>query len=355
VLVTGASGYIAAHVVQQLQREGYRVRGTVRSLASAEKTEPLRQLVPDAIYPLELVEANLEKNDGWDEAVSGCWAVLHTASPLPDIFTEIQATGSLVGPAVGGTRRVMEAAGRAGVERVVMTSSIASIMGGYKTVDFTRQLTEADWTDPNNSDVSEYSKSKTLAEREAWKIHESLPEGQRYSLSMINPALVLGPPLIRANNSSATVGLVTKIISREYSVFPDVSVPMCDVRDVASAHVKALTAEGAPGNRHIIVHPERLRLPTLADIVSEELSPLGYSIPTRRLPYWIVWLFGFCSPKARESKCVWGKDYNLSNRRMVEVLGVRPTPYRNTIIDMIHAVIALQIVPKTEKYRISRN
>ena len=67
VLVTGASGYIAAHVVWQLQRQGYRVRGTVRSLANAEKTQPLRQLVPDALYPLELFEANLETDAGWDE------------------------------------------------------------------------------------------------------------------------------------------------------------------------------------------------------------------------------------------------------------------------------------------------
>jgi len=348
VLVTGASGYIAAHVVARLQREGYRVRGTVRSLANAAKTEPLRRLVPEAPWPLELVEADLEKDEGWDEAVSGCWAVLHTASPFPDIFTKTQAPGSLVGPATGGTRRVLKAAARAGVERVVLTSSIAAIMGGYRDAGSPRPLTEADWTDPARADVSEYSKSKTLAEKEAWKILESLPDEQKFSLAVINPAIVLGPPLLRANAAAATVGVLTKIITRETWILPNASMPLCDVRDVAQAHVQALTLETAAGHRHIIAHEKEISMPALADLVSGELTPFDYRIPTWRLPYWVVYLASLFSSKARELKCVWGKQYNLSNRRVVEVLGVRPTPVQNTVSDMIHAVIALEIVPKTE-------
>lgn len=67
VLVTGMSGYIAAHVTQQLQEAGYRVRGTVRSLSNEEKVAPLKNLVPGAVHPLELVEANLDSDDGWDK------------------------------------------------------------------------------------------------------------------------------------------------------------------------------------------------------------------------------------------------------------------------------------------------
>lgn len=66
-MVTGASGYLAAHIVKQLQDEGYRVRGTVRDLQNETKVKPLKELCPDARYPLELVEADLLKADSWKE------------------------------------------------------------------------------------------------------------------------------------------------------------------------------------------------------------------------------------------------------------------------------------------------
>ena len=69
-LVTGASGYIASHVVKQLLVQGnVRVRGTVRSLKDEKKTQLLRDLVPDARFPLELVEADLMNEESWKEAV----------------------------------------------------------------------------------------------------------------------------------------------------------------------------------------------------------------------------------------------------------------------------------------------
>jgi len=355
VLVTGASGYIAAHVVARLQREGYRVRGTVRSLANAAKTEPLRRLVPEAPWPLELVEADLEKDEGWDEAVSGCWAVLHTASPVPDIFTGYQEPGSVVGPALRGTRRVLEAVVRNGVKRVVLTSSVAAIIGGYKGFISEGELTEENWTDPEGADVSEYSKSKVLAEKEAWQILEDTPEEKKFSLSVINPVLVLGPPLLPANGAATTVGLVTKIITRESFIFPDVYLPICDVRDVAEAHFKALTLETAAGHRHIIAHEKEISMPALADLVSGELTPFDYRIPTWRLPYWVVYLASFFFTKAMELNHVWGRKYYLSNKRMKEVLGVQPIPVAQTIHDMIEAVIDMGIVPKTEKYKTSKS
>ena len=67
VLVTGASGFIATHVVKLLQVEGYKVRGTVRSLQNEEKVAPLRNLCPGAKHPLELVEANLMNPESWDK------------------------------------------------------------------------------------------------------------------------------------------------------------------------------------------------------------------------------------------------------------------------------------------------
>ncbi|GBL61148.1 hypothetical protein AVEN_259698-1, partial [Araneus ventricosus] len=67
VLVTGASGYVAAHIIKLLQEEGYKVRGTVRDVQNEAKVKVLKELCPDATHPLELVEADLLKEDPWKE------------------------------------------------------------------------------------------------------------------------------------------------------------------------------------------------------------------------------------------------------------------------------------------------
>jgi nucleoside-diphosphate-sugar epimerase len=84
VLVSGASGFLASHIVKQLQEQGYRVRGTVRSLNDEKKVAPLRKLVENPKYPLELCEADLLDENSWIDAVKDCTYVIHTASPVPN-------------------------------------------------------------------------------------------------------------------------------------------------------------------------------------------------------------------------------------------------------------------------------
>ena len=144
VLVTGASGFIATHVVQQLQRQGYKVRGTVRSKTNEKKVKPLLSLCPNAEHELELVEADLMKPDGWNEAVADCSYIMHIASPFPN--AEPRDENELIKPAVEGTLQVLRACREAKcVKRVVLTSSVVSISGGFEESD--KAFTEADWTD----------------------------------------------------------------------------------------------------------------------------------------------------------------------------------------------------------------
>lgn len=127
VLVTGASGYIGTHIVQQLQQQGYQVRGTVRSTSNEKKVEPLFKLCPDARFPLELVEASLSSADGWLEAVQGCKYVMHVASPLPASAPKDE--DEVIKPAVDGTLHVLQACKEAKcVKRVVLTSSVSAIL-----------------------------------------------------------------------------------------------------------------------------------------------------------------------------------------------------------------------------------
>ena len=99
VLVTGASGYIASHIVEQLLHEGYKVRGTIRSLKDEKKVLPLRSLAKNP-HSLELVEANLLDENSWYNAVNGCAFVLHTASPFPSTIPDDE--NEIIKPAVEG-------------------------------------------------------------------------------------------------------------------------------------------------------------------------------------------------------------------------------------------------------------
>ena len=124
VCVTGASGFIAGHVIEQLIKAGYNVRGTVRSLSNEERIQHLRSQFSGK---LELFEADLLKEGSFDDAVKGCSVVFHTASPFQLQVNDPQK--DLVEPALKGTLNVLESAKKAGITKVIVTSSIAAVVG----------------------------------------------------------------------------------------------------------------------------------------------------------------------------------------------------------------------------------
>lgn len=185
ILVTGASGFIATHIVKQLLEKGYRVRGTVRSLKDEKKCAPLRKLAENRKFELELVEADLTKEETWKDAVKDCTYVLHTASPLP--LQQPKDENELVVPAVNGTLFVLRAS--VNVKRVVLTSSMAAICGDTYISEHT--YSENDWSEPNK--LGPYYKSKTLAEKAAWDFVEQRKNNglSCFELAVINPSMVM--------------------------------------------------------------------------------------------------------------------------------------------------------------------
>ena len=189
ILVTGATGFLATHVVKQLLEKGYRVRGTVRSLRDEKKLAPLRNLVPNSRFKLELVEADLLKEETWINAVNGCTYVIHTASPLP--LEDPKDENEVIKPAINGTLNVLRACVQDGsrVKRVVLTSSGLAIAGDIHKDGYT--YSEKDW--PKTEGLTPYSKSNLLAEKAAWdfvrereRIRESC-----FELVVINPGFIL--------------------------------------------------------------------------------------------------------------------------------------------------------------------
>lgn len=346
VLVTGATGFIALHIIQLLQREGYRVRGTVRSLTNKEKIKPLKGLCPNAKYPLELVEADLTQDAGWDEAVKGCKYCIHVASPFPNAPPKREE--DLMIPAVEGTKRILRACANAGsVKRIVLTSSISAVHGESSNEEG-RVYGEDDWSDISSEDLDAYGKSKTLAENAAWEFVRDLPPEQNMELVTINPSLVMGPSI--SGVVCTSLELIKRLMDGSMPLIPRMYIAICDVRDVALAHVRAMTEPKAANCRHLVTSAH-LWLQDIAHILRNEFAPMGYFIPTWPVPYFALYLYSFVDNSTKLILARIGQTYTFSNNRMKEILKVDPRAAPDTLIDTVHGLIECGVVKKSKTYK----
>jgi dihydroflavonol-4-reductase len=162
VLVTGISGYVGLHVARELLANGYDVVGSVRSLTKSTAVRTTLAKV-GSTDRLEFVALDLLSDQGWDEALRDCSFVIHVASPF--VLAEPKDENELIAPALEGTIRVVNAAKRAGVKRLVLTSSVVAMTAGKPSGIYD----EMAWSEIN-SPIGAYAKSKTLAERAAWDL-----------------------------------------------------------------------------------------------------------------------------------------------------------------------------------------
>ncbi|KAK0460538.1 D-lactaldehyde dehydrogenase [Desarmillaria tabescens] len=266
VLVSGASGYIAAWIVRTLLERGYTVRGTVRSLA---KGEHLKETFKSYGNKLEIVVVDdMSKDGAFDEAVKDVDAILHTASPVQLNLDDPQ---ELIAPAVKGVVGMLTSAAKYGssVRRIVVTSSCAAIL---RSEPGTITLSEADWNEQSPKEIGEkgrdasplvkYRASKALAEKAAWSFYEGHKSEFSWDLTVINPPGVFGPfihdvPTLNALNASAKLWYDNVVQENMGGLSPDAILTQpghgwVDVRDLAEAHVRALEVEAAGGQRIIV-------------------------------------------------------------------------------------------------------
>jgi len=267
VLVSGATGFVGSRIVARLLTSGLRVRGTTRSLKRERDLEALRSL-PGAADRLELVEADLVQKGSFDGPVSGCEAVLHTASPYALHMDD--PARDLVEPAVSGTLNVLSACLRAGsVRRVVLTSSMAAVTDEPPS---TRVLTEADWNTTSSLTRNPYYYSKMLAEKTAWDfVGEHMPA---FDLVVINPFMIIGPSLVSSLNTSNRV--FVDLVKGAYPAIIRLTWGLVDVRDVAEAHLRALSVPSAHGR--YICAGETISMRAVVELLARN----GYA--NRRLP-----------------------------------------------------------------------
>jgi dihydroflavonol-4-reductase len=281
------------------------------------------------------VAADLTRDAGWAEAAAGADYVLHVASPLPRVLPKDPA--ALIEPARDGALRVLRAAARAGVRRVVMTSSTAAICYGRGQID--RPFTERDWSDPDGADNSSYTRSKTYAERAAWEFVRT--DGGSMELVAVNPGAVLGPILEKDYGTSAEI--VLKLLTGAFPGIPDFDFPLVDVRDVADLHVAALRHPAAAGERFLCVSGN-MTMREIADVLREHVPSRAAKIPRRRFPNWVVRAASLVDPVTRAVVFELGVRRECDTTQARRVLGFTPRPVAEAVRATADSLIAHGVV-----------
>jgi dihydroflavonol-4-reductase len=318
VLVTGATGFIAGHVIHQLVEAGHEVTGTARSTSKANALNKTLSAYAGKDIRIAIRAADLSRNAGWAEACEGMDYVQHIASPIPTNLPKDH--DELIVPAHDGALRVLEAAKTAGVKRVVMTSSMAAIAYGWGDKR-PKLLTEEHWSDSSNlKDNTAYTRSKTIAERAAWSYVNG--DGKGLELTTINPAAVLGP--VMSGDFSASVEILTQLLSGKLPGTPRVGFGIVDVRDVAAAHVLAMTNPAAAGERFLVCD-KFMWFSEVADTLRGHVPPAyEKKLPKGELPGWMLKLMAHVNPAVKQVIPELNRERQVSNEKAKRILGWQP-------------------------------
>ena len=329
VLVTGLSGFIASHVTAGLLQQGYAVRGTVRNKMKGELVVETLAACGIDTSNLELFEADLGEDAGWKDAVKDCRFVQHIASPFP---LEAPANReALVADARGGAMRVVEQALGAGAERVVMTSSMVAMMGQPDRGDH-MLIKESDWSDPDWRPLTAYPVSKTRAERAIWDYANA--QNVKDRITTICPGLVFGPD--RFNNGGASLGIIKGLFSGQFPMMPRIAYPIIDVRDCASLHIKAMTAEAA-GGRRLIAASNTLWISDIAKLLKDAYPEA--KLPTREMSNWLVKIVGIFDQSVKSIVPDVGTFHEADASYVTNLTGVMPRPAKDAVLAAAQSLI----------------
>ncbi|PVH71233.1 NAD(P)-binding protein [Cadophora sp. DSE1049] len=330
VLVTGATGFIGAHVVDVLLNRGVKVRGATRSL---QKGDAMMQARPQFASQLDFVQIeDFEKSGVFEEAVKGVDAVIHVASPFT--YDTKNNEKELILPAINGVRSILEAASNSNVQRIVITSSFAAVMNIDRTAPPYFIYTAEDWnpltyeesTDPNTSAVVAYRGSKKFAELEAWNyVKEKKPN---FDVVTLCPPMTFGPvvhPVDGVEKLNESNKMLWNVASGEQ--LPVARVPFwVDVRDLAEAHVEALFRPELGNRRFVVASPDRFSYSLAAKIIRAS----------------------FADRKENISEDVQTVDdsHGLDGVTSSKALGITYRPFKQTVVDLISQAVKMKAGPE---------
>lgn len=327
VLVTGGTGFLAGWTIRRLLEQGRTVRATVRAEGKGDVVATMLEHEGIDISGLSFAVADLSAADGWAEAVAGVDSVLHTASPLGG---EDHEDPSLIPTARAGVEHVLGAAIEAGVRKVVMTSSAAAVFPGR--ADTRQDIDETFWTDLDDGLLTNYMRSKVIAERTAWDLVN--PQGTT-SLTTILPGAILGP--FMDGRRSSTDLLFTTILRGTPS--PKAVYQAVDVRDLADLHLLAMEDGRADGER-FLAQPGEISMPQMARLMKERLGPRGARIRTMTIPDAVIRLGARFNSSLAVMNTLIGMKHHHETTKAARLLGWTPRPVEETVMDTAEYVLA---------------
>ena len=267
ILVTGASGFVGNHVVRALAKRGEAVRILVRKSSNLS-------LLSD-LPGLETATGDLRDKASLEAAVKGCEALYHVAA---DYRFDVSDPEEVYRSNVEGTRNLLEAAGNAGVKRIVYTSTVGCI--GF----LENGLANEDTPVTLDMMVGTYKRTKFQAEQAARHLaQKGLP------VVIVNPTTPVGEYDAKPTPTGA---MILRFLKRKMPAVVDTGLNLIDVRDCAAGHLLA-AERGRVGERYLL----GCKNMTLLEI-TQALSRLsGIPAPRFCLPYALAYLAGWCDTK----------------------------------------------------------
>jgi dihydroflavonol-4-reductase len=278
---------------------------------------------------LSVLQADLRSDEGWAQAVEGCDYVLHVASPFP--ASQPKDPDELIVPAREGTLRVLRAALDARAKRVVVTSSIAAVRNAGQPAH--QPLTEEDWTDPENPNLTPYAQSKTIAEQAAWALVRERDQADR--LTAVNPGAIIGPVL--SDDRSYSLQAIERMLDGMPGL-PHLGFNFVDVRDVAALQAIAMSSPEAAGER-LIAAGRWMWMADIAKILRERLGDRAAKVPTRNVPNVLVRAMSVFDTDLRSVTPDLGHELIASDEKARTRLGWAPRPSEETVVDCAESLL----------------
>lgn len=341
ILVTGASGFVGKWTVIELLRAGYSVRGTVRSSAKAEavRKAAAKALGGDVGDRLEFATCDLMEDVGWAEAMVGIDAVMHVAAQI--LAIEPKDSNAVIGPAVEGTRRVLHFAAEAGVRRVILTSSIATVGYGHGHTSGKRIYTEEHFTKLDGMKFTwAYCIGKTKAEQAAW----AFAKEKRLELTTIHPGAILGPAV--DDDASISLQMVGGLLEGTTPAMPSNGFSIIDVRDVAAMHVAALEQSASVGQRYLATS-DYVPFPEVANILRAAYPER--TVTSKSVPDWLIKLLARFGGPTRQIINDIGNEKHFDRSKGEALLGRAFIPAKDAILSAADSLIELGLLKPTAK------
>ena len=324
VLVTGASGYIALHTIYQLLQKNYQVRGTIRNSAKKNEIHEALQKKGCSIENLDLVEVDLLKDQGWDQAFEDVSHVLHMAATFT---SKPVSTDEYMKPQLEGAQRILELSDKHNVKQLILTSSFVAV---YNTTTSKTTFNEEDWSDLSTPGIADYDKSKTMAEKLCWDyVKKNHPS---FSFTSLNPAGVVGPSM--SNHLGVSNDFILQIVQGKVPMAPKFHLGWVHVEDVALAHVNAIDNPKVSGER-VILYESDLWFRQVGQILFDE----GFKkAPTKEMANWMVKMIGLFDKSLKLLVPYLGKERKCNSQKAQELLGMYTKTSKQAFIESAKSV-----------------